>query len=104
MTKITFIDSESNQLTVDAQNGFSVMEVAVQNGVSWIDADCGGACSCATCHGHIDPAFLSKVGKPGEIEKSMLDCEEGVVENSRLCCQIKVTEELDGLRIFAPPV
>jgi 2Fe-2S ferredoxin len=78
------------------------MEVAVNNSIPGIDADCGGACACATCHVYVDEAFLSKTGEQQEMEKSMLDFAENVRPNSRLSCQIKVTDALDGLRVTTP--
>jgi len=79
-----------------------VMEVAIKNSIPGIDADCGGACACATCHVHVDAAFMEKVGKPEDMEQSMLDFAEGVTEFSRLSCQINVSEELEGLRVTTP--
>ena len=102
MPKITFINHDGTERTIEAKNGMSVMEVAVNNSVPGIDADCGGACACATCHVYVDEAFLSKAGEQQEMEKSMLDFAENVQPNSRLSCQIKVTDELDGLKVTTP--
>ena len=102
MAKITFIAHNGIERPVEARNGMSVMEVAVNNSIPGIDADCGGACACATCHVYVDEAFLSKTGEPQEMEKSMLDVAENVRPNSRLSCQIKVTDALDGLRVTTP--
>ena len=96
MAKITFINSNNEPLTVEASAG-SLMEVAVQNGVKGIDGDCGGVCSCATCHVHVAPDFMDVVGEPGEIEKDMLELNDNVNEYSRLGCQVQVSEALDGL-------
>ena len=73
MAKITFISHDGTERTLEARNGMSVMEVAVNNSVPGIDADCGGACACATCHVYVDPAFLALAGEQQEMEKSMLD-------------------------------
>jgi len=102
MAKITFINHDGTERTLEAKSGMSVMEVAVNNSVPGIDADCGGACACATCHVYVDEAFLAKAGEQQEMEKSMLDFAENVKPNSRLSCQIKVTDALDGLRITTP--
>jgi 2Fe-2S ferredoxin len=102
MAKITYVAHDGTERTVEAKNGMSVMEVAVNNSIPGIDADCGGACACATCHVYVDEAFLTKTGEQQEMEKSMLDFAENVQPNSRLSCQIKVTDELDGLRVTTP--
>ncbi|MEZ5998131.1 MAG: 2Fe-2S iron-sulfur cluster-binding protein [Hyphomonas sp.] len=102
MPKITYIDHEGNERTVEAKNGESVMETAIKNSVPGIDADCGGACACATCHVYVDEAFMDKVGEQQEMEKSMLDFAENVQANSRLSCQITVSDALDGLRVTTP--
>ncbi len=102
MTKITYIEHDGTEHVVDAPNGGSVMEAAVSNSVPGIDADCGGACACATCHVYVDAAFAEKVGKPGEMEQSMLDFAENVQETSRLSCQITVSDDLEGLKITMP--
>lgn len=102
MPKITFIDFEGNKTTVDGNVGDSVMAAAVDNDVAGIDADCGGACACATCHVYVANEWVDIVGKPEELEAEMLDVADEVKENSRLSCQIKVTDELDGLVINTP--
>ena len=102
MAKITYIDHEGTEIVIEAKNGETVMETAVKNTVPGIDADCGGACACATCHVYVDEAFLDKVGTAEEMETSMLDFAEGVQPNSRLSCQIIVSDELDGLRVTTP--
>ncbi|MBI1339828.1 2Fe-2S iron-sulfur cluster binding domain-containing protein [bacterium] len=102
MPKITFIDAARETRTVEAKNGMSVMETAIKNNVPGIDADCGGACACATCHVQVHPDWIAKVGSPGSMEQSMLDFAEGVTEFSRLSCQIKVTDALDGLVVTTP--
>ena len=102
MAKITYIDHEGTERVIDGRNGETVMETAVKNAVPGIDADCGGACACATCHVYVDEAFLDKVGSPEEMESSMLDFAEEVKPNSRLSCQIIISDELDGLRVTTP--
>lgn len=102
MAKITYIDHEGTERVVEAANGESVMETAIKNSIPGIDADCGGACACATCHVYVDEAFMDKVGKPEDMEQSMLDFAENVQDNSRLSCQISVSDELDGLKVTTP--
>jgi 2Fe-2S ferredoxin len=102
MAKITYVEHNGTEHAIDVKNGLSVMEGAVKNNIPGIDADCGGACACATCHVYVDQEWLSKTGERSAMEESMLDFAEGVEENSRLSCQIKVTDELDGLRVTMP--
>jgi len=102
MAKITYIDHDGTERVVEAQNGETVMEAAIKNSIPGIDADCGGACACATCHVYVDPSFMDKVGEQEEMEKSMLDFAENVQENSRLSCQITVSDALDGLKVTTP--
>jgi 2Fe-2S ferredoxin len=102
MPKITYIDSSGTERTVEGKNGMTVMETAIKHNIPGIDADCGGACACATCHVYVDVAFTDKVGKPSAMEQSMLDFAENVKENSRLSCQIKIRDDLDGLKVTTP--
>ena len=102
MAKITFITHDGTEHAVDADNGVSVMNAAIDNLVPGIDADCGGECSCATCHVVVDDAWMAKVGQPGDREESMLDLNPERESTSRLSCQIPVTEELDGLVVKVP--
>ena len=102
MAKIIYVDHEGTERTVDATNGESVMEAAIKNSIPGIDADCGGACACATCHVYVDQAFFEKVGAPEDMEQSMLDFAENVQSNSRLSCQISVSDDLDGLKVTTP--
>ncbi|MEL6324707.1 MAG: 2Fe-2S iron-sulfur cluster-binding protein [Pseudomonadota bacterium] len=102
MATITYIDFDGNERVIEAKNGETVMEVAVKNSVPGIDADCGGACACATCHVYVDEAFLDKVGTPEAMEQSMLDFAENVKPNSRLSCQIQISNDLDGLKVTTP--
>ena len=102
MTKITYIQHDGTEQVVEVRNGLSVMEGAVKNNVPGIDADCGGACACATCHVYVDEAWMEKTGERSAMEESMLDFAEAVQDNSRLSCQIKVRDELDGLVVRTP--
>jgi ferredoxin, 2Fe-2S len=102
MPKITFIDSGGNTRIVEAEVGATVMEAALKNGVPEIEAECGGACACATCHVYVDEGWLEKTGGPSPMEEDMLDFGYDVKPNSRLSCQIKITDELDGLVVRTP--
>jgi 2Fe-2S ferredoxin len=102
MVHITYIDSAGTSRTVDAEVGSTVMEAAIKNDIPGIEAECGGACACATCHVYVDEAWWDKVGGPSPMEEDMLDFGYDVRPNSRLSCQIKVTEELDGLVVRTP--
>ena len=102
MTKINFIEFSGAEHSIDVDNGNTVMEAAIQNNVPGIDADCGGACACATCHVYVEKDWVGKIGEAEEMEKDMLDFAFDVEENSRLSCQIKVSEELDGLTVRLP--
>jgi len=102
MVKITFIDAEGTPRTVEGEVGSTVMETAIQHGVPGIEAECGGACACSTCHVYIDDSWREKVGEPSPMEEDMLDFAYERKENSRLSCQIKVTEEIDGLTVRTP--
>lgn len=102
MAKITFVEANGTEHIHDGDAGMTVMEVAIKNSVPGIDADCGGACACATCHVYVRPEWTEKTGKAADMEEDMLDFAFEVKENSRLSCQIKVTEELDGLMLDLP--
>ena len=102
MVKITFIDTAGTARTVEGEVGSTVMETAIKNGVPGIEAECGGACACATCHVYVDEAFKEIVGEPEPMEEDMLDFGYDVKPNSRLSCQIKVSDELDGLVVSTP--
>jgi 2Fe-2S ferredoxin len=102
MTKITFIDSSGTARSVESDAGSTVMEAAIRNGVPEIEAECGGACSCSTCHVYIDEAWQEKVGDPSPMEEDMLDFAFEVRPNSRLSCQIRVRDDLDGLVVKTP--
>lgn len=102
MARITYIENNGKSHEVEVKDGLSVMEGAVNNMIPGIDADCGGACACATCHCYVDEAFLGKTGEQSDMEKSMLDFAEDVKPESRLSCQIQVSDELDGLIVRLP--
>lgn len=98
MAKITFLISDGQKIELEGQSG-SLMQLAVKNKVPGIDGDCGGVCSCATCHVQVDPAFMDKTGTASEIEKYTLEFEDNLTEYSRLACQIQISEELDGISL-----
>lgn len=102
MAKIIFTDHAGVARTVEAEPGSTVMEAAIRNGIPGIEAECGGACACATCHVYVDEAWREAVGEPSPMEEDMLDFGYDVRPNSRLSCQIKVTPELDGLKVTTP--
>jgi ferredoxin, 2Fe-2S len=102
MITIGFVQPDGKTANVDAENGFSLMEVAKRNGIEGLVAECGGACACATCHVHIDPAWLEITGDPGAAEADMLDFTYGRRPDSRLSCQIRITPALDGLIVHIP--
>ena len=102
MARITYILHDGTERVVEAESGMTVMEAAVKNSVPGIAAECGGACACATCHVYVDDAWASKTGAKSAMEESMLDFAENVEPSSRLSCQIKVTDELDGLIVRMP--
>ncbi len=102
MAKITYIAFDGTEFAVEAQNGSTVMENAIRNQVPGIEAECGGACACATCHVYIDDAWSAIVGKAEPMEEDMLDFAYDVRPTSRLSCQIKVSDKLDGLIVRTP--
>ncbi len=102
MTKITFVAPDGTRYDIDAPNGSTVMENAIKNDVPGIEAECGGACACATCHVYVDDAWTQKTGEPEAMEEDMLDFAYDVRPNSRLSCQIKIGDELDGLVLTVP--
>jgi len=102
MPKITYIDSSGNQKTIEVSKGLSVMEGAVQNNVPGIDADCGGSMACATCHVYVKENWFNKLQKAEDGEQDMIDMAFEPKKNSRLSCQIIVTDELDGLVVNTP--
>ena len=102
MIKILFIEHDGNEHPVEAKEGDSVMLAAVNNGVPGIDADCGGACSCATCHVFVAPQWVDKLGEMQPMEEAMLSLSSDRQDNSRLACQIRVTKAIDGLVVQTP--
>jgi len=102
MTKITYIESNGTVHETEADNGATVMETAIRNDVPGIVAECGGSCTCATCHVYVDEKWFETTGGPSVMEEDMLDFAYDVRETSRLSCQIKVTDELDGLVVRVP--
>ena len=102
MPKITYIDQDGKERVVEADIGATVMETAINNDIPGILATCGGSCSCATCHVYVDEAWREKTGGPSPMEEDMLDFGFDVRPNSRLSCQIKVSDELDGLVVGTP--
>jgi 2Fe-2S ferredoxin len=102
MAKITFIQEDGSRQVVEAASGLTVMEAAKSEDVPGIDAECGGACACATCHVYVEPEWRDIVGKPSEMEEDMLDFAFDVREESRLSCQIRVSDKLDGLVVKVP--
>ncbi len=102
MAKITFIEHNGTSHVVEAENGVSVMRAAVDHNVPGIDGDCGGECACATCHVYVEAAWQGVVGGRTETEETMLSFAAATQDNSRLCCQITVSDALDGLVVHTP--
>jgi len=102
VAKIIFIDHDGERREIQAKNGNSVMQSALDEDIPGIDADCGGGCACATCHVYVDDAFVEKLEAASELEVEMLDFAEDTNKNSRLSCQIVVSDDLDGLIVTTP--
>ena len=102
MAKITYKDHEGGSRTIEVEKGLSVMEGAIQNDIPGIDADCGGSMACATCHVYVEEKWLNKIPKVEEAEVDMIDMAYEPKKNSRLSCQLIVTDELDGLVVTTP--
>ena len=102
MAKITYIDNQGTSKTIDVENGLTVMEGAVQNDIPGIDADCGGSMACATCHVYVPENWYDKLEKVQDAEQDMLDMAYEPKKNSRLSCQIIVSDQLDGLEVTMP--
>lgn len=103
MAKITYVEFGGTEHTVEVANGLTVMEGARDNNIPGIEADCGGACACSTCHVYVDPAWVEKLAPMDDMEEDMLDFAfQPDMSRSRLTCQIKVSEQLDGLKVFMP--
>ncbi|GHA20682.1 (2Fe-2S) ferredoxin [Arenicella chitinivorans] len=102
MPLIKYVEHNGTEHQIQVSNGQSVMEGAIDNMVDGIAGECGGSCSCATCHCYVHEDWVAKVGGPNEIEEGVLECAADPRANSRLSCQITVTDELDGLVILLP--
>ena len=102
MPKIVYIEHNGTRHAIEVKTGLSVMEGAVNNSIPGIDADCGGACACATCHVYVDPAYAAKMPPKADMEETMLDFAQDLEPNSRLSCQLKVTPEFEGLTVKMP--
>ena len=102
MTKVTYKDHQGNSKIIEVDNGLSVMEGAIQNDIPGIDADCGGAMACATCHVYVKENWFNKLPKPEDAEVDMIDMAYEPKKNSRLSCQVIVSDELDGLEVSTP--
>ena len=102
MPKLTIVAFDGTKFELDVASGSTVMENAVKNSVPGVEAECGGACACATCHVYIDDSWSEKVGAPDVMEEDMLDFAYGQKPTSRLSCQVKMTDDLDGLVVHVP--
>ncbi len=102
MPSVTYIEHDGTEHRVEVPLGHSVMRGAVDNNIPGIDADCGGECACATCHVFVEEPWLERTGTPSEQERSMLSFAATKQDNSRLSCQIEMTEALDGLAVRMP--
>jgi len=103
MGRVTYVEFNGERHSIEIEDGVSLMQGAVGNGIPGIDADCGGSCACATCHVHVDPAWTAQVGPPAsEAESELLQLAPEVAADSRLSCQIKMRRELDGVVVHLP--
>jgi len=102
MIRIHFEESDGSTHTAEVRGGMTLMEAGVRQGIAGIEAVCGGSCACATCHVYIDPSWQDSVGPPGASEEEMLGTVSDRRKNSRLSCQIRLTEKLNGLRVQVP--
>ena len=102
MPKITYTDASGTERVVEAKNGMTVMETAIKHNIPGIDADCGGACACATCHVFVEGDWAAKTGERTQQENDMLNFAAELKDSSRLACQITVTDDLDGLEVTMP--
>ena len=102
MPKITFVDSSNNSKTIDVENGLTVMEGAIQNEIPGIDADCGGSMACSTCHVYVEENWFNKLPKAEDAEVDMIDMAKKKKKNSRLSCQLIVSNDLEGLIVTTP--
>lgn len=99
MPKITFVEPDDTTKAVEAETGYTLMEVAMRNGIQGIVAECGGQCSCATCHVFVEGDYFEKVGPPEGDEEDMLDFSDNRQPNSRLGCQVEISDALDGMTV-----
>ena len=104
MPKIVYIEADGTRKELEVEVGYTVMEGATMNGVEGVEAECGGACACATCHVYVDESWVLKIPEMDGMEDSMLEAAVDRKDNSRLTCQIEVTEELDGLIVTVAPI
>ena len=104
MVRVVFVQESGDRQVVEADEGVSLMEAAIRNGVAGIEADCGGACSCGTCHVHIPGAWQAMLPQPLEDEEAMLELVAPEKGDSRLSCQVKIFAELDGIEVIVPAV
>lgn len=102
MVKVTFIDADESRKECEAELGYSLMEVAKNNGIEGIEADCGGSCACATCHVYVDPDWFATVGPPSNDEAEMLEFAVEPQPTSRLSCQIRIEQKLAGMVVRIP--
>ena len=102
MAKIKYIDFQGNSKTIEIENGLTVMEGAIQNNIPGIDADCGGSMACATCHVYVEEKWFNKISKAEDAEVDMIDMAHELKKNSRLSCQLIVSDELEGLIVTTP--
>lgn len=102
MPKIIYVAADGSKTEVDAASGSTVMENAIKNMIQGIEAECGGACACATCHVYVDEAWKDKLGEPDPMEEDMMDFAYDVKPTSRLSCQIQMSDDLDGLVVHVP--
>lgn len=100
MPKVVYITRDGKRHEIDVEKGYSVMEGAINNNIDGIVAECGGACACATCHAYIDEAWLDKIAELDDMQDSMLEAAYERKKNSRLTCQIEMTDALDGLVVY----
>ena len=102
MAKVTYIENNGTEHTIDVPNGTSLMEAAVKHGIPGIDGDCGGACACATCMVYVPEEWQGKLPEVETMEETMLEFAENAEANSRLSCQIKAGPAIDGMRVSMP--
>ena len=102
MAKIKYIDFQGNSKTIEIENGLTVMEGAIQSNIPGIDADCGGSMACATCHVYVEEKWFNKISKAEDAEVDMIDMAHEPKKNSRLSCQLIISDELDGLTVTTP--